>query len=157
MTAACVPLQRPLLVTGMESTRPVGYPYGGKFASTVVDAQRRFLPYVADRFYRVDPGVAGWFFENSGGRDFIVEAAVIGANLKKYDEKYYREQIPNPFQEMKIEALQKADLVFDFKYYDRTGDGYIKYDELPAVVVFYQDTNFGEVRPLPWPAEKTGE
>ncbi|MBN2490393.1 MAG: hypothetical protein JXQ29_06045 [Planctomycetes bacterium] len=144
--------QRPLLVTATESTRPTGYPYGGQFGSGVVamvGGKRTFRAYVADNFYRADPGVADWFAENSGGHLFVVEAAVIGPNLKKYDEKYYRENIPDPFTEMKLEALRFADQVFDFSYYDRDGDGKVTRHELYAICVFYQDSIFGEVRPIP--------
>ena len=152
LTVTAVVGQRPLLVTATESTRPSGYAYGGQFSSNVVEtvgSKRTFRSYVADNFFRADPGVADWFAENSGGHLFVVEAAVIGPNLKQYDEKYYRENITNPFTEMKLEALRFADQVFDFSYYDRDGDGLVTRHELYAICIFYQDSNFGEVRPIP--------
>jgi len=152
LTVTAVVGQWPLLVTAMESTRPSGYKYGGQFSSSVTEVKngkRVFRPYVADNFWRANPGVADWFLENSGGHMYVVEAAVIGPNLKKYNEKYYRENIPNPFTEMKIEALQAADAEFDFNYYDRNRDGLVTPDELFCLVVLYQDTTFGEVRSIP--------
>jgi len=149
MAATTVACQWPLLVTGMESTRPTGYKYGGQFSSTVVEVRngkRYFKPYVAENFFRHPHAVNGWFQEVSKGAMHLAEAAVIGPHLKKYDEKYYRENIPSPFTEMKKEALVKADPYFDYSYYDRSGDGVVTTDELFPVVILYQDYNFGEVR-----------
>jgi len=140
--------QAPLLVTALESTRPTGYKYGGTYASSVVqikNSQRVFRSYVGDMFWRAQPGVADWFYENSAGGLYVVEAGIVGPKLKKYDEKTYR-GLANPFTKMKIEALQKADATFDYSYYDRNGDRKITTDELYPLVVMYQDTNFGEVR-----------
>jgi len=147
--ATAVVGQWPLLMTGMESTRPKGYKYGGTFASSVIDVRnnvRYFKPYVGDALFRVAHGVAAYFQEVSLGQAYLVEAAVIGPNLKKYDEKYYRENIKPAFTTMKIEALQKADATFDYSYYDRNGDGVVRTDELYPMVVLYQDYTFGEVR-----------
>jgi len=152
LAATAVTAQQPLLVTGMESTRPPGYKYGGKFSSSVVEVRngkRCFRPYVSDSFFRASRSVSDWFQENAKGKYFLVEAAVIGPNLKMYDEKYYREQITNPYTRMKIEAFQKADGEFDFSCYDRDGDGKVKPDELAGLVIFYQDSTFGEVRSIP--------
>jgi len=159
LVATSATAQHPLLVTGMESKRPVGYKFGGAFSSNVVEVRngkRCFRPGVSDNLFRAPRSVGDWFLENSRGKYFLVEAAVIGPNLKMYDEKYYREMIPDPFTKMKIEALQKADAVFDFSYYDRNGDGKVKPDELGGLVLFYQDMTFGEVRSLPAVATNDG-
>ncbi|GEM_PF-2964877 len=140
--------QRPLLVTALESTRPTGYKYGGKFASSVVTLQngrRVFRSYVGDNLWRSSPGVADWFVENSDSNLFLVEAGLVGPHLKKYDEKTYR-SFQGAFTMMKIEALQKADPYFDYSYYDRNGDRKITTDELYPLVILYQDWPWGEVR-----------
>lgn len=140
--------QCPLLVTALESSRPANYKYGGLYASSVVELEngkRVFRPYVGDMFWRARPGVADWFHENSDGGLYVVEAGIVGPNLKQYDEQTYR-SLPGPFTKMKIEALQKADAAFDYSYYDRNGDKKVTTDELYGLVVMYQDTNFGEVR-----------
>ncbi|MHC4811491.1 MAG: metallopeptidase domain-containing protein [Planctomycetota bacterium] len=151
LTVTAVSGQRPLLVTATESKRPASYKYGGLFASSVVNTvggKRFFKPYVADNLFRKKPGVADWFSENSRGHMYVVQAAVIGPNMKLFDEPSYR-ALPNAFTAMKVEALTYADDAFDFSYYDRNGDGFVRTDELYGLVIFYQDTNFGEVRSIP--------
>ena len=151
LTATAVIGQRPLLVTATESDRPQGYQYGGRFAGSVVDVvggRRVFKPHVGDNLFRHQPGVADWFAEQARGHLHIVEAKVIGPNLKYLREDIYRQRA-NAFTEMKTEALRFADVEFDYSFYDRDGDGVVRPDELYGLVIFYQDTNFGEVRPIP--------
>ena len=104
--------QRPLLVTATESKRPPSYKYGGLFASSVVDTvggKRKFKKYVRENLFgKTFPGVADWFAENSRGNMHVVEAAVIGPNLKIFDEPTYR-SLPDPFTAMKLEALTYAE------------------------------------------------
>ena len=134
--------QHPLLMIGLESYQN-GSTYGGFFASSVVDGpqggSRFFKPYVRDRLFNADPSVAGYFRENSYNRFFLVDGGVKGPYLKQYDEATYRAR-PNCFEEMQLEALQKADSDnFDFALYDRNGDGSVTPNELVTIVVLYQN------------------
>ncbi len=158
LAATAVIGQRPLLVTATESDRPAGYKYGGRFGGGVVDViggQRVFKPHVGDNFFRNNPGVADWFAEQARGHMHVVEAKLVGPNLKYLREDIYRQR-SGAFTEMKHEALRFADNVFDYSYYDRDGDGLVKKDELYALCVFYQDSTFGEVRPIPLLATNDG-
>jgi M6 family metalloprotease-like protein len=146
--------QHPILMVAMESTRPQGYQFGGTFSSSVADGAvggvRSFKSYVRDRLFGADPSVARYYLENSYGNYYLVDGGVRGPYLKQYDEKTYRETIPNPFTVMMMEALQKVDQDnFDFSLYDRDGDGIITPKELVTMVAFYQDTTDGFVRTFP--------
>ena len=152
--------QVPVLFVAMESNRGApDYAYGGLFAPKVIDAgagARRFKGYVRERLAGDAPSVADYFRESSDDRYFLTEAAVLGPYLKYYDEKYYREHVPNPFTEMKLEALDKADAFFDYSLYDHDGDGVVRRDELLVAIIFYQDDHFGEVNSIPdfWAASE---
>ncbi len=146
--------QHPILMTATESVRGLdGYQYGGLFANSVVDllnGQRTFKPYVSERLFGAYPSVAGYFLENSYGNYYLVNGGVRGPYLKQYNEYYYRNNIPDPFTAMILEAEQKADEDgFDFSLFDRNGDGIISPKELVTFVVFYQDWPDGFVRSAP--------
>ncbi len=146
--------QHPILLVAMELDRGlVGYEYGGLFASSVVDdvgGVRTFKPYVRERLFGGAPSVAGYFLENSYGNYYLVDAGVRGPYLKQYDEYYYRNNVPDPFNTMLLEALQKVDQDnFDFSLYDRDGNGIITSKELVTLVALYQDTTAGFVRSIP--------
>ena len=146
--------QHPILMVAMESNRGFpGYEYGGLFANSVVDdvgGVRTFKPYVRERLFGSAPSVAGYFLENSYGNYYLVDAGVRGPYLKQYDEYYYRHSVPDPFNTMLLEALQKVDQDnFDFSLYDRDGNGTITSKELVTLVALYQDTTAGFVRSIP--------
>ena len=146
--------QHPVLMVVMESNRGLtGYEYGGLFASSVVDelgSLRTFKPYVRERLFGGAPSVTGYFLENSYGNYYLVDAGVRGPYLKQYDEYYYRNNVPDPFNTMLLEALQKADQDnFDYSLYDRDGNGTVTSKELVTLVALYQDTEAGFVRSIP--------
>lgn len=146
--------QHSVLMVAMESDRGLeGYEYGGLFSDSVVDdvgGVRTFKPYVRERLFGEAPSVAGYFLENSFGNYYMVDAGVRGPYLKQYDEYYYRNYVPDPFNTMLLEALQRVDQDnFDFSLYDRDGNGIVTSKELVTLVALYQDTEDGFVRSIP--------
>ena len=156
MTVHSFTRQVPILFVAMESDRGAAdYAYGGYFASSVaetVGGQRVFRGYVAERLFLGFPSIADYFLENSADRLHLVwttPRGALGPYMKQYNEKYYREQVPDPFTTMKVEALTRADQDFDYSLYDRNGNGTVTRDELFLNVIFYYDMTFGEVRNVP--------